>query len=110
MSEGGGWLTGPVGPSSREGRPTRVTVGLAHRGNELVIIVTVESAELLTPITVAISDDNAHKLRAQLAAALVEKPPVRDDPPEPPGGVPGLREYIEGRLHTDGRPIPGQDS
>lgn len=68
-------MTGPERPPSVV-RPTRVVAGLAHRGDEEVIILIIDSPEFRVPVTVAITEEQARKLRAQLAAAMVELPPT----------------------------------
>lgn len=65
-------ISGPGGAPPANVKPVKVQAGLAHRGDELVIVLIVESPEYLTPVTVPISAEQAWLLRGQLAAAMGE--------------------------------------
>ena len=66
-------LSGPGAPSGIT-RPDKVIVGLAHRGDVLVIALIIEKPEFLTPITVALTREQARLMMEQLAVALREMP------------------------------------
>jgi hypothetical protein len=88
-------LSGPGAPVNPNRQTAKVAAGLATRGDdELVVVLIIEPPGYLGPVTVAITDEQARQLRAQLAAALVEKPPG-------PRGAAGLAEVRDARQHTE---------
>jgi hypothetical protein len=67
-------LSGPGAPLDAEPRPSKVSFGLAHLGDEPVIALTMHPVDFLTPVSVAIGREQAYRLLHELEVALAELP------------------------------------